>query len=125
MQIIVKSGWIIDGIEVNGENFGGSSGEAANTINLAQNEVVTSISYNAPVGDFYGSLKVHCNLKIITNVSTYGPYASSTTHDDGTTQCDDGTSNLVTRNISGGRNGFLEFLRNKAQNDGGYISFIN
>ena len=121
MQIVVKSGWIIDGIEVNGEIFGGSSG-GANTINLAQNEEVTSISYNAPVGDFYGSLKVHCNLKIITNVSTYGPYASSTT---GSTQCDDGTSNLVTRNISGGRIGFLDFLRNKAQNDGGYISFLN
>ena len=103
--ILVSSGHILDSIQVNGQHFGAAPhrGPDKERINLAQGEKVTSIQYQFGRNGFS-----YCNLKIHTNVDSYGPYAIK----DNYRYCDM-KSPLITRNIPNGD--FLAFMRQHSQ----------
>ena len=85
--------------------FGASQdhGPDKTTINLADDEEVTSIQYNTAKNGFS-----YCNFKIQTNVDSYGPYAIK----DNYAYCDMDSS-ITTRSISNGK--FLEFMQQHSQ----------
>ena len=113
--ITVRHGSIIDGIGGSGAYYGGPGGIATG-IYLAANEKVTSITYDDAREDRWGSPKVFCNLKIFTNMGTYGPYAENTDN------CIIGAYPTYTRTIQT----FYEFLQENARsNSNGYLYFLN
>ena len=97
--IILRSGNILDSIEVNGQHFGGPGGPDITTIHLAYDEKVTSIQYNTANNGFS-----YCNFKIQTNIDSYGPYAIKNNY----ASCDMDSS-ITIRSISDGE--FLEFMQ--------------
>ena len=101
----MASGNILDSIQVNGQHFGAPPhrGPDKKRINLAQGEKVTSIQYQVGFNGFS-----YCNLKIHTNVDSYGPYAIKRNY----RHCDM-NSPVITRNISNGD--FLAFMRQHSQ----------
>ena len=110
--IILRTGHILDSIEVNGQHFGASKdrGPDITTINLAYDEKVTSIQYNTAKNGFS-----YCNFKIQTNVDSYGPYAIK----DNYAYCNMNSS-ITTRDISNGE--FLEFMQQHSRlNPDGHI----
>ena len=100
--IILRSGDILDSIQVNGQHFGAPSdrGPDINTINLPHDEKVTSIQYNIAKNGFS-----YCNFILHTNISSYGPYAIKD-------YCNM-ESSITRRNISNGE--FLEFMQQHSQ----------
>ena len=109
----MKTGHILDSIQVNGQRFGGEGGDDTTTINLGQNEYIISIEYNfATNGYTDGTL---CNLKIYSNNRTLGPYAIGYE----SAYCNTGGS-VSTRSISNGA--FLEYMQQHAgSNTDGFI----
>ena len=110
--ITLRSGNILDSIEMNGQHFGAPQdrGPDISTIHLAHDEKVTSIQYNiAKNGHSY------CNFILHTNIYSYGPYAIK----DNYAYCNL-DSPITTRIIPNGE--FLEFLQQHSQlNPGGQI----
>ena len=98
----MRSGDILDSIQVNGQHFGASSdrGPDINTINLPHDEKVTSIQYNIAKNGFS-----YCNFILHTNINSYGPYAIKDS-------CNM-ESSITTRNISNGE--FFEFMQQHSQ----------
>ena len=82
-DIIVHAGDIIDGISVNDELFGNDGGSPY-CINLGDDEIVTSLIFGHHTHSYWalayeksrrysGHL---CDLKIVTNQNTFGPFGS-------------------------------------------------
>ena len=103
--ITVRSGHVLDSIQVNGKHFGAPPhrGPDKSTINLAHDEKVTSIQFNLAKNGFS-----YCNFIIHTNINLYGPYAIK----DNYAYCNLDSS-ITTRNISNGE--FLEFVQQHSQ----------
>ena len=111
-KIILKSGHILDSIQVNDQRFGGPGGPDITTINLAYDEKVTTLQYNTGFNGFS-----YCNFRIHTNVRSYGPYAIK----DNYAYCNM-YSSITTRDISNGE--FFEFMQQHSQlNPDGQIQF--
>ena len=101
----MRSGNILDSIQVNGQHFGAPQdrGPDISTINLADDEKVTSIQYNIAKNGFS-----YCNFILNTNINSYGPYAIK----DNYAYCNL-DSPITTRYIPNGE--FLEFLQQHSQ----------
>ena len=112
--------YIFHGIEMNGYIFGGNNTEDAVTkINLKPNEKITHIRYNTIKKGFYGSPNPYCNFEIITTLTNYGPFGTTSF---ATTHCKhSGTYKKFVSNHD-----FFKFLQNKAKvNSEGYIYFTD
>ena len=73
--ITVRAGWIIDGLDVDGSNFGGPGGNP-NVIELGPKETVTAVEYGFwPARIGFWPTGTMCSLKIYTNFNNYGPYS--------------------------------------------------
>ena len=103
--IILRSGHILDSIQVNDQHFGAPKdrGPDITTINLAYGEKVTSIQYNVGFNGFS-----YCNFIIYTSIGSHGPYAIK----DNYAYCNK-NSYTTRRYISNGA--FLEFMRKHSQ----------
>ena len=105
--IILRSGHILDSIQVNDQHFGASKdrGPDITTINLAYGEKVTSIQYNLAKNGFS-----YCNFIIYTSkfIRPYGPYAIK----DNYAYCNK-NSPITRRYISNGA--FLEYMQQYSQ----------
>lgn len=104
-KIILKSGNILDSIQVNDQRFGAppDRGPDITTINLAYDEKVTTLQYNTGFNGFS-----YCNFVIHTNVRSYGPYAIKNNY----AHCNMNSSR-TTRNIPNGE--FFEFMQQHSQ----------
>ena len=118
--IVVKSGHILDGIEMNGHIFGGvDTGAAVTRIILEPNEKITNIRFNTVKKGFYGSPNPYCNFEIITTLTNYGPFGIKTFE---TTHCEHGGT--YERFVS--NHDFFNFLQNKSKvNSEGFIYFTD
>ena len=82
-DIIVHAGDIIDGISTNGELFGNDGGSPY-CINLGDDEIVTSLIFGYNTQSYWAlsneKSRRHsghlCDLRIVTNQNTFGPFAS-------------------------------------------------
>ena len=101
----MRSGDILDSIQVNGQHFGAPSdrGPDINTINLPHDEKVTSIQYNIAKNGFS-----YCNFIMYTSIDSYGPYAIK----DNYAYCNK-NSPITRRYISNGA--FLEYMQQYSQ----------
>ena len=73
-RIVVRAGWIIDAIDVDGHFVGGEDGRAHVT-NLGQKEKVTAIEFGYQSKDDFWPTGTMCSLTIFTNIGEYGPFA--------------------------------------------------
>ena len=106
LTIILRTGNILDSIQVNGHHFGAPTtrGPDITTIQLAIDEKVTSIQYNTGYNGFS-----YCNFIMHTNIgSKYGPYAIK----DNYRYCNM-SSSKTERSIPNGE--FLEFMQQHSQ----------